>query len=177
MIKKELITHYLVTLVWLAAVSLWRRNWNLELVWLWLGAVVGTMILDLDQVFYALLIYPEEKAYQLWQEKKVKALLEYLTETYSQRIKLPFHNAVFQVGFLIFSFWVLTSTKGFFGKGLIMAANLHLLKDEFHLLLKGRKEQLRRWLFWPVRQEVGFERQKIFVGIMGVVFLALNLLL
>jgi hypothetical protein len=177
MLKKELTTHYLLTLVWLGVVSLLRWKWNLELIGLWLGALVGTMILDLDQVFYALLIYPEEKACQLWREKKIKTFLEYLAETYSQRIKLTFHNALFQVGFLVFSFWVLTSTGGLFGKGLVMAANLHLLKDEFHLLLAGREEQLRRWLFWPVRKEVSLEGQKIFVGVMGLVFLGLNLLL
>ena len=177
MLKKELTTHYLLTLVWLGVVSLLRWKWNLELIGLWLGALVGTMILDLDQVFYALLIYPDQKACQLWREKKIKTLLEYLAETYSQRTKLTFHNALFQVGFLVFSFWVLTSTGGLFGKGLVMAANLHLLKDEFHLLLKGREEQLRRWLFWPVREEVSFKGQKIFVGVMGLVFLGLNLLL
>jgi hypothetical protein len=177
MIKKELTTHYLLTLVWLVGVSLLRWKWNLELIGLWLGALVGTMILDLDQIFYALLIYPEPKAHQLWQQGRIRALLEYLAETYSQRIKLPFHNALFQVGFLVFSFWVLTSSGGLFGKGLVMAANLHLLKDEFHLLVKGREEQLRCWLFWPVRQKVSFEGQKIFVGVMGLVFLGLNLLL
>jgi len=177
MLKKELTTHYLLTLVWLGVVSLLRWKWNLELIGLWFGALIGTMILDLDQVLYALLIYPEQKTRELWQQRRIRALLEYLAETYQERIKLPFHNAVFQVGFLVFSFWVLTSTGGLFGKGLVMAANLHLLKDEFHLLVKGREEQLRRWLFWPVRGEVSFEGQKIFVGIMGLVFLELNLLL
>jgi len=177
MMKKELTSHYLLTLVWLVVVSLLRWRWNLELIWLWLGALAGTMILDLDQVFYALVIYPEEKAKELWRQRRIRALLEYLAETYSQRVRLTFHNALFQVGFLVFSFWVLTSTGGLFGKGLVMAANLHLLKDEFYLLIKGREEELRCWLFWPVKQEVSFEGQKIFVGIMGLVFLGLNLLL
>jgi len=135
------------------------------------------MILDLDQVFYALVIYPEEKAKELWRQRRIKALLGYLAETYSQRVRLTFHNALFQVGFLVFSFWVLTSTGGLFGKGLVMAANLHLLKDEFHLLMKGREEELRCWLFWPIKREVSFGEQKVFLGIMGVVFLGLNLLL
>jgi len=183
MIKKELTGHYLVTLVWLVVVSLWHwwGSWDLtglyRLVGFWLGALVGTMILDLDQVFYALAIYPEEKAKELWRQRRIKALLEYLAETSLQRVRLTFHNALFQVGFLVFSFWVLTSTGGLFIKGLVMAANLHLLKDEFHLLLQGREEELRCWLFWPVKQEVSFEGQKIFVGIMVLVFLGLNLLL
>jgi len=177
MFKKELTSHFLVTLVWLVGVNLLRWRWDWELVWLWLGALVGTMILDLDQVFYALVIYPEEKAKEFWRQGRIRALLEYLAETYPQRIKLPFHNAVFQVGFLVFSFWVLTSSGRLFGKGLVMAANLHLLKDEFHLLAKEREEQLRRWLFWPIRHQVSFGEQKIFLILMGVMFLGLNLLL
>lgn len=177
MIKKELTSHYLVTLAWLVIISLLRWRWNLELIWLWLGGLVGTMILDLDQVFYALLIYPEEEALKFWRQRRIKALLEYLAETCSQRRKLTFHNALFQVGFLVFSFWVLTSTGGLFGKGLVMAANLHLLKDEFHLFLQGREEELRRWLFWPIKREVSFGEQKVFVVLMTLVFLGLNLLL
>jgi len=177
MIKKELTSHYLVTLVWLVVMSLLRWRWNLELIWLWLGALVGTMILDLDQVFYALVIYPEEKAKELWQQRKIRPLLEYLAETSLQRVRLTFHNALFQVGFLVFSFWVLTSTGGLFGKGLVMGANLHLLKDEFHLLLRGREEELRRWLFWPIKANVSLEGQKMFVLAMFLVFLGLNLLL
>jgi len=167
----------LVTLIWLVIVSLLRWRWNWDLVWLWLGALVGTMILDLDQVFYALVIYPEEKAKEFWRQGRIRALLEYLAETYSQRIRLTFHNAVFQAGFLVFSFWVLTSTGALFGKGLTVAANLHLLKDELHLLLGGREEELRRWLFWPIKREISFGEQKIFVGVMGLLFLGLNLLL
>ncbi|MGB9707028.1 MAG: hypothetical protein ACPLXP_03085, partial [Microgenomates group bacterium] len=114
---------------------------------------------------------------QLWHERRIKEFLEYLAESYQQRIKLPFHNAVFQIVFYVFCFWVLTSTGSLFGKGLVMAMALHLLKDEFHLLLTGRDELLRRWLFWPVRREVSFGEQKVFVGVMWLIFLGLNLLI
>lgn len=175
LIKKELLGHYLVALVWLVFFSLIRWQWDLNLVWLWIGGLVGTMLLDLDQVFYALLLYPEEKAKEFWKKRQFWKLLVYLGETYQQRKKLPFHNAVFQVFWLVFCFWVLVSTSGLFTKGVVMAMNLHLLKDEVHLLLKGREEELKSWLFWPVKREVGFGEQKVFVGAMGLGFLILNL--
>lgn len=176
-LKKELTSHFLVMVVWLAAISLLRWQWRVELVWLWVGGLVGTMLLDLDQILHSLIIYPEEKAKELWEKKRFFEFLNYLAETYWQRRKLPFHNAVFQLFWLVFCFWVLTSTAGLFGKGLVMAMNLHLLKDEIHLLLKGREEELKDWLFWPVRREVSFREQKVFVGAMGVGFLILSLLL
>ncbi|MGB9911547.1 MAG: hypothetical protein ACPLKP_03015 [Microgenomates group bacterium] len=186
-LKKEITSHFLITLIWLGGLTVLKLIFNLKsfLVYpgvfswflFWLGALIGTMVLDLDQLIYALLISPEEKAKELWQRKKIKELLIYLADTSSSRFRLPFHNIVFQVLFMIFSFLILTSTASFLGKGLVMAMNLHLLKDEIHLLLKGKEEQLRTWLFWPIKREVSPEEQRIFLGLMGLLFLWLNFLL
>lgn len=152
MLKKELASHYLVSLIWLVIITLLRWDWRLNLIWLWGGGLLGSFWLDWADIFYQKAIGSQEE-------------------------KSPFHNALFQVVFFVFCFWVLTSTGGFFGKGLVMAMALHLLKDEFHLLFAGREEQLRGWLFWPVRREVSFQEQKFFVILMLLVFLGLNIFL
>lgn len=151
-IKKEMISHLSVTLVWLGLVTLLRWDWRLNLIWLWGGGLLGSFWLDWADIFYQKAIGSQEE-------------------------KSPFHNALFQTIFYVFCFWVLTSTGGLFGKGLVMAMALHLLKDEIHLLLTGREELLRRWLFWPIKREISFGEQKTFVILMLLVFLGLNLLL
>lgn len=152
MLKKELASHYLVSLIWLVIITLLRWDWRLNLIWLWGGGLLGSFWLDWADIFYQKAIGSQEE-------------------------KSPFHNALFQVVFFVFCFWVLTSTGSLFGKGLVMAMALHLLKDEFHLLLAGREEQLRGWLFWPIRREVSFQEQKFFVILMLLVFLGLNIFL
>jgi hypothetical protein len=191
MLEKELKSHYFVTLVWLATIVILRLLVNLKvffsainfLSWLMfcLGTLLGTFILDADQLVSALFFYPESVAAkqvrQLFKQNKFKEIAFLLADTYQGRTKRPFHSAIFQVFFAVFSFWVITSTGYWLGKGMVMATGLHLLKDEIELLLKNRPELLRPWLFWQIKKEVSFQQQKVFVVIMLLLFLGLNLLL
>lgn len=191
MLKKEFYSHFLATLIWLAALAILKAIFTagafstLDQLLSWLvfclGALLGTFVLDLDHVFYVLLIHPEEETSQkvkhLIKQKEYKEAFLFLVNTHLERTKLSFHNAVFQVFFMVFCFWVLTSTGSWLGKGLVMAMALHLLKDIYHCLLKGKEDFLRRWLFWPLKREVSFSEQKIFVILMLLIFLGLNLLL
>ncbi len=186
-LKKELVTHCLVTLAWLVGVVILRVVFKpisfltTSQLFSWFlfcfGALLGTMILDLDQVFYVLLIYPEERAKELWKQRKIKALLEYLAETHWERERLIFHNVLFQIFWLIFCFWVLTSTANSLGKGLVMGIGLHLLKDEIEFLVYGQKKELLKRLFWPIKREISFREQKLFVILMTIFFFALSLFL
>jgi len=191
MLEKELKGHYFVTLIWLAAIVILRLLINLKvffsainfLSWFMfcIGALWGTFILDIDQLVSVLFFYPESLAAkqvrQLFRQNKFKEIAFLLADTYQERIKRPFHSAIFQTFFAFFSFWVITSTGFWFGKGMVMAMGLHLLKDEIELLLKNRPELLRPWLFWQIKKEVSFRQQKIFVVIMLLFFLGLNLIL
>lgn len=191
MLEKELKSHYFVALVWLAAIVILRLLVNVRVFfsvinlvnWLafCLGALLGTMALDIDQLVSALFFYPESQSTlrvrQLLKQNKFKEIIIILADTYQERIKRPFHGAIFQAFMALFSFWVLTSTGNWLGKGIVMAMGLHLLKDEVELLLKNRPEVLRSWLFWQIKREVSFQQQKVFVVIMLLLFLGLNLLL
>jgi hypothetical protein len=181
MFKKEVTNHLLVTLAWLGIITFLRWSWHWNLILLWLGGFVGTFLLDTDHLLYTLIIYPQEltsmRVRRLLELRRFKEALVLLTDTQEERFKLVFHGALFQLTFFVFCFWVLTSTGSLLGAGLVMGMALHLLKDEFELLLLGREEYLRKWLFWQVKGEVSFYHQKLFVVLMLVVFLGLNILL
>ena len=100
-----------------------------------------------------------------------------LADTSRERIKLVFHNVLFQVILIVLCFFVLSSTNNIFGKGLVMVMFLHLLKDEVELLRNGQQEFLKRILFWPIKTEVTLESQKYFVNGSAFIFLAFSLLL
>lgn len=181
MLKKEVRNHLLVTLVWLVVITLLRWDWQWNLILLWLGGLLGTFLIDLDHLLYALIIYPQEitsmRVKRLIDQRQFKEALVLLVDTQDERLKLSFHNALFQPILCIACFFVLTSTGSLFGSGLVMTMALHLLKDELELLLRGRGEHLRRLLFWQVKKEISLNQQKLFVMIMLLAFLGLNLLL
>ncbi len=142
---------------------------------------MGTLLIDIDHFLYALVIYPHEltsmRIRHLIDQRRFKDALILIADTQDERTKLPFHNALFQLVFYVLCFFVLTSTGSLFGSGLVMAMALHLLKDELDLLLRGRDEQLQRWLFWQVKTDITLNQQKFFVFLMLLVFIGLSLFL
>ena len=181
MFKKELKVHFLTTFIWLIIITLLKWQWQWNLIWLWFGAFIGTFLIDIDHLIYLFFTNPHELTSQrvrrLWEEKHLKELIVLTFDTSEERMKLAFHNVLFQLILFILCFFVLTSTSNLFGVGLVMSMALHLLKDEFHEWWAGREERLKEWLFWPIKMEVSLQNQKIFLIFMLLLFVALNFLL
>ena len=105
MLRKEITSHFGLTLVWLLIISVLHLGWRLNLVWFWLGGLAGTFLPDLERFLYRepFLLNPQ---------------------------KSPFRNVLFQAILFVCGFYVITSSASFLGKGLVMAISLRLLKDE-----------------------------------------------
>lgn len=180
MFKKEIKTHLLVTVVWLVLITFLRWSWHWNLILIWLGGIVGTFLIDIDHLLYTL-IYPHEltsmRVRRLLEQRQFKEALILLVDTHDERYKLALHSALFQIVLYVACFFVLTSTGSLFGSGLVMAMALHLLKDDFDLLLNGKEEWLKRLLFWQIKAEISLRQQKFYVILMLFIFLGLNLLL
>lgn len=181
MFKKEFLSHFFITLIWLLIITLLRWSWQWNLIWLWLGGFIGTFLIDLDHFIYLFFTNPHEltsqRAQRLWEQKHLKELVILTFNTTEERIRLAFHNVLFQLILFILCFFVLTSTGSLFGSGLVMSMALHLLKDEFHEWQVGREERLGQWLFWPIKMEVSLQNQKIFLIFMALLFVGLNFFL
>lgn len=180
MLRKEITGHLLVSLIWLIVISLFRWYLKFDLILLWLGALFGTFLLDIDHSIYWFYTHPEEQdsqmAKMLWQKKDPKGLILLLERYHNTHTRLIFHSALFQVIFLVFTFYIFTSSGSLFTSGLVAGINLHLLKDEWQDYFK-KPAHLKDWLFWQVKKEMSFEEQKIFLILMLLVFLGLNLLI
>ena len=181
MLKKAIIKRLLVTLAWLALVTLLRWDWQLSLVNLWLGGLIGAFLLEVDHLLYILVIYPHEltsmRFKRFLEQRRFKQALLLLVITREERIRLTFSSALFQLILYGCCFFVLTSTNSLLGAGLVMAMALNLVREELVLLLQGREKLLRQRLFWQLAGEVSLKNQKFFVILMTLLFLGLNLLL
>lgn len=190
MIKKTVIRRLIPTFAWLLIITLFQLPagirsgfgwWLTGIFGLWVGAAVGTFIFDLDHLFYTFLIYPDQptsfKVKELFKSGKYQEMISVLVSTRFERIRLTFHNALFQIFFLGLAFFAVTSSGSPLGTGVVMAMALHLLVNEFQLLLTGREDYLKQMLFWPVKLTVSSQNLKFFVVVMLLAFLGLNLLL
>jgi hypothetical protein len=181
MFNSEIFSHLLLTFVYFVLVSLLRGNFDFSLVWLWLGALLGAFLLDIDHLLFWFWLRPQEgesiQARALAKMSNYRGLYTLLKQTHEAHNRLVFHAATFQVVLLLLTFYVLTATNNLFGAGLVMAMNLHLLKDEWFDWLKGRREALADWLFWQVRGVLMADYLNLYLIFVSVVFLILSVFL
>jgi hypothetical protein len=101
---------------------------------LWLGGVVGTILPDIDHLIYVYFLRPHELTSQrtssLAKEGHLTQAGGLLVATQNERQNMIFHTIWFQVIFLLFTVWVLTSSSNFFGWGVVLGFSLHLLVDQ-----------------------------------------------
>lgn len=132
--KKELFIHFSFLVSFFIFISLFRGWLNLSFWPLWLGGLLGTLLPDIDHLIYVYFLRPQELTSQrvnyMLGKRNVWGSLSLLAETRSERTKLIFHTATFQLIFLVLTFLVITSSGSMFGRGLVLAFSLHLLVDQ-----------------------------------------------
>jgi len=158
MLRSEIVSHLFLTLIYFALVSFLRFKFDLSLLSLWLGAILGMFLLDLDHLIYFFFTHPEAEdskmAREIWEKrglggigKIIKIALKY----HKTHHHLIFHTATFQIILFVLSFYILISGGSLLGSALVISANLHLLKDEWFDLYQSGKANLTDWLFWQIR--------------------------
>jgi len=175
MLKAKIISRVTPVAVWLVIMSLIKWRWGLELIGLWVGGVIGAVMIESDHLVYLLWQQPDEPNSQSFKkllvQKQYRQALDLAMTTASQRIRLPFHNVLFQAVFVPFSFLVISSSGSAFGIGLVMAMSLSLLVNQVILLAGNRLQELGSIYFWPVQREVGADSKQWYVVIMVFLFL------
>ena len=131
-------------IIWLGVILFWRffSKDKEGLVWFLLGVVGGVFLPELERLFFnpPFLLNPR---------------------------KPPFRNFLFQGFLAVLSFYVISSTTSWLGKGLVMAMFLRILLESFS----------SQDFFWPLQGELNFTQKKIIFWTMTFIFLFLSLLL
>lgn len=174
---KEFLSQVIWLLVWLMVIVLLR--WKLVgLPSLAIGSLLGVSLIDLDHLIYIFFIAPEEdnsvRVRALFKGGASGEAVRLMAETHYGRTKLSLHNAGAILILGIMSFWILSSSVSWIGKGMVTGMFLHLLKDHLEGLLEGREENVRETLFWPLRDGVPVAGARAFVIVMLLVFLGLS---
>ncbi len=132
--KKEFIIHFSFLISFFIFITLVRGWFSVNYLSFWLGGLLGTLVIDVDHLIYVYFLKPHELTSQrvdsLLKKRQVKKTFELLTVTRSERTELIFHTVYFQIIFLLFAFLVVTSSGSILGRGLVLAASLHLLIDQ-----------------------------------------------
>jgi len=189
MLNSEVFSHLIVTLVYFLLVSVLRFRFDLSLLLLWSGGLLGMFFLDIDHILYWFFYLPQKEdskeAKLIWERRpaspakrgegirKLWEMGKLLEKYHTTHHRLYFHTAVFQTFFLIVTFFVLTSASNILMSSFVMSINLHLLKDEWGVYFKD-KTGLSDWLFWQVKLASPQKTLKTYLIIVTLVFLLLT---
>jgi len=173
--KKDLLTHLTFMIALFILISIYKDWVRVEFWPYWLGGIVGTLLPDIDHFIYVYAISPLEETSQkvisLISARKIFQSWDLLAETRLERKELIFHTAYFQVIFLLFSIFIITSSGSLLGMGLVLAFMLHLLVDQVTDLVETKS--LDNW-FAKFPFELDIRKQRLFVIANGVLTLALG---
>lgn len=132
--RKEIFIHLSATVSLIVFVSLFKGWVDISYWQLWLGALLGTFLPDLDHLVYIYFLRPYELTSQrvgsLVAGRNFSGALSLLYTTRSERGKLVFHTVIFQLIFFALSFMILTSSGSLLGRGIVLAVLLHLVVDQ-----------------------------------------------
>ena len=176
--KKEVLKRLIPSLVFLAFLSLLNWQAKLELLGLWVGGLIGVILLDLDHLIYCLWQAPHEMTSQrlkkYFQEGQYQYSLNLLFETQGERKRLIFHSVLFQLILLVTVFFVLSSSSGLLGKGLVLILFLQTLRSQFEEFL--REGKMDSW-FWQLKLDLPSNFQALYLLLMFLLFFGFSLFL
>ncbi len=137
--KKEIINHLLYLLGYLILIVILNSLYSLRYYPLLLGSLVGIFLPYIDHLLHIYFIAPQELNSQrikyMISQKQFKEALLLLYETAGERVNLTFHTINFQIIFTVLTFWVVTSSGSYFGKGLTLAFFLSLFLQNLRKFL------------------------------------------
>lgn len=175
--KKELIIHFSFMIAFVAGASV-VRNWTTFAYWpVWAGAILGTILPDIDNLIHTLFLSSQGVAGDLrstpFRQKFTKSLgLMYAPrEENSEPI---FHSAQFQLVFLVFAFLLVTSSSSLFGIGLVLAFMLHLVIDQAVDYME--KGNINQW-FKEFPLDLDSHKKLLYLGANGLMLLVFGFFL
>lgn len=139
--KKELVVHFSFAIAFLALSSVFQKWLTFDYWPIWVGAIIGTLLPDIDGLISSQFLGTDDSFFknkEMSPKAKAREALRimYLPRDSSQN--LIFHNAQFQLIFVIFTFLLITSSGSLLGMGLVLAFMLHLVVDQVVDLLETK---------------------------------------
>lgn len=174
--RKEIFIHFAFLISFLIFVSLFKGFFSFSYWALWLGGIIGTILPDIDHLVYVLFLEPQDLNSQRISfkisKREIIDAFRLMAETRKERKNLIFHTTLFQVIFVILSFWIITSSGSIFGRGLVLGFLLHLLIDQ--LVDLQDTGNLTNWL-----KQVTLDKNQMlfYIGVNLVIILIFGFLL
>jgi hypothetical protein len=155
------------------------RNWiNISYISFFLGGIIGTLLPYVDYLIYAYVMQPNasvsKEAVGLISKKDVVKSVNLMISSDLSKKDLIFHTVWFQLIFLLFTFFVVTSSGNIFGWGIVLAFSLHLFIDQVVELVENKN--FDSW-FEGIPYQLDKLQKKFYLVGVGALLLVMSFLL
>lgn len=142
---------------------------------LYLGSLVGALLLDVDHFLYWLLLHRETPESQLVKatirRHDFKSLLKIFSLQKENHNNLVFHHFSFHLLLVIVSFFLFTSSNSIFAKSCLFALNWHLLSDIYTDWTQN-PQKLQTWLFARMETQLSLKNIQKYIRL-NIIFIAI----
>lgn len=137
-----------IGVILLLIVLTFGKKWfDYSFIFVWLGVIAGFYLPFIDYLFYAYILRPNndisKNIRNIVSVRKAKELVIYVNGAKEQMEKLIIHTAYFQAVFSLLTFYVLTSSGGLFGRGLVYGFILKLFVGQ--ILQFMQTKEINKW--------------------------------
>jgi len=166
--KKEIVTHFLFLIAFFSLITAFKKWFDIYYVVFWIGGVVGLALPYFDHLVYVYFLRPQNeislRIKNLISHGERKAAFEQMLDLQKAGAGLIFHTAHFQLIFLVFAFFVITSSGSVFGRGIVLSFALHLLIDQVSEL--SEKGNIDSWFSkFAVEADADWRRRYVILNI------------
>ncbi len=169
--KYALLLSFVLCVV-IVAIRLESRWYNF--IFIILGALFGTFLLDSDYIFFTYFIDPKHyfsvNIQHLVKQRNFSGALQYINYHKGELRGLPLHSTLFQVLLAIVSLYIMLATKSVFGKTLTLVMMGQIFFEQAQDYME--KKDIGNW-FWVLKVKPAKEALIFYFALLGVFFLYL----
>ena len=176
--SKKVVWHQVVLFSLMLVLTGWRLmfggwSFGLEVLWWWLGGVLGFVFVFFDWLIQQAVIEPEKvfdvKLKSLFKMEKIKTGLAFVLREREKKPRLVMKSALFLLVWLVMGLFTLSSIVSPFGRGFMLGLGTHLVFDLLWDYFKT-PEKLNGW-FWMIKRDLDWEEKRWFVLIVMALYL------
>ena len=144
----------------------------LNIIFVLLGSLMGTFILDLDYIFFTYIVEPEhyfsKNVLESVRNKNYLGALQYIDYHKKELRNLPLHSALFQVSLMVLAFYILSSSQEVLGKSFCLAIIVQMFFEEAKDYAENKK--LDAW-FWMLKIKPTKSMLIIYFAVLSILFI------
>ena len=146
---------------------------NIEIIYLFIGLILGYFFLDLDHLIYWFWRKPNTDESRIIKtalsKKDLKSFSKIIKAARSSHADLIFHHYFFQISLNLISFFIFISSTNTFVLSFLLSINLHLLADEIRDYSRNPKF-LQNWLFAREEKQLPVKSLRNYLIIFNILF-------